>query len=38
MVIVRDAICDCATLVGAESAVPSLLPESELWTREAYAA
>jgi hypothetical protein len=38
LVIVRDAICDCATLVGAESAVPSLLPESELWTREAYAA
>lgn len=37
LAIVRDAICDCATLVGAESAMKAVLLESESWTREAYA-
>jgi hypothetical protein len=35
--IVRDAICDCANVVGAESAMTAVLQEAERWTQEAYA-
>ena len=37
LVVVSDAISDCATVVGAEAAMPTVLLESEGWTREAYA-
>jgi hypothetical protein len=37
LAIVRNAISDCATVVGAESAMATVLPESERWTREGYA-
>jgi hypothetical protein len=35
---VQDAIADCAVVVGAEAAVPTLLLESEEWTRGAIQA
>jgi len=38
LAIVHDTICDCASIVGAESAMKTVLQESEGWTREAYAA
>jgi hypothetical protein len=36
IVIVHDAIVDCAVIVGAESSTPTLLRDSELWARTAY--
>jgi hypothetical protein len=33
---VRDAIADCATVVGADAATPMLLIESDDWARAAY--
>jgi chemotaxis response regulator CheB len=33
---VRTAICDCASVVGAEEATQSLMVDCEHWTRDAY--
>lgn len=33
--LVQDAMADCATVVGAEAAMPALLVESENWARSA---
>jgi hypothetical protein len=36
LTIVQDVIAECATVMGAEAAMPTLLLELETWTRAAY--
>ncbi|MGH7679893.1 MAG: hypothetical protein ACRENU_15590 [Gemmatimonadaceae bacterium] len=38
LALVRDALFDCASIVGAEEAMATLLDESADWTREVYRA
>lgn len=36
LVIVHDAVSDCAAIVGADAALGAILRDSEIWTRQVY--